>query len=91
MNMTISYSRLQKDLKWTCDKVCHEREPILVERRKGENIILISEKDYTSLMETAYLMRSSANAQRLIEALHRPRSEQMEFKDTHELKNAIDL
>nr|VFJ48107.1 MAG: antitoxin YefM [Candidatus Kentron sp. FM]VFJ48767.1 MAG: antitoxin YefM [Candidatus Kentron sp. FM]VFK09435.1 MAG: antitoxin YefM [Candidatus Kentron sp. FM] len=91
MNVTIPYSRLQESLQWTCDRVCHEHEPILVERGEGKNIVLLSEQDYTSLVETAYLMHSSANARRLTEAMHRSRSEQIVFADTNGLKNAIGL
>jgi len=91
MNVTVPYSRLQGNLQWTCDRVCHEHEPILVERGEGKNIVLLSEQDYASLAETAYLMRSCANARRLTEAMHRPRSEQIAFTDTNELKNAVGL
>nr|VFK58988.1 MAG: antitoxin YefM [Candidatus Kentron sp. TC] len=91
MNMTIPYSRFQENFKWTCDRVCQEREPILVERESDENIVLMSEQEYASLVETAYLTRSPANARRLVDAMRRPRSEQMKFSDIDELKNAVGL
>ena len=89
--MTISYSRLRDKLKATLDQVCEEHEPILVERKNGPNVVVVSEDDYTSLVETVYLMRSPANAQRLSEAMNRSRSEQTTFKDIGELKDEIGL
>ena len=67
MNMTISYSRLRDNLKSTCDQVCEEHEPVLVKRQNGDNVVLVAEEDYSSLIETAYLMRSPTNAKRLLE------------------------
>ncbi|HFE37490.1 MAG TPA: type II toxin-antitoxin system prevent-host-death family antitoxin [Gammaproteobacteria bacterium] len=91
MNMTISYSRLRDTLKNTCDQVCDEHEPILVKRQNGEDVVLVSAEDYSSLIETAYLMRSPANAERLLAAMNRDRSEQITFKDVNELRNAIGI
>ena len=51
--------------------VCVDHEPLLVTRRKGENVMLLSEDDYRSLEETAYLSRSPRNLKRLLEALNR--------------------
>lgn len=48
-----------------------EHEPLLVTRRKGENVMLLSEDDYRSLEETAYLSRSPKNLKRLLDALNR--------------------
>ena len=71
MGHEISYSQLRKNLKSCLDKVCSEHVPILVTRRKGENVMIISEDDYRSLEETAYLSSSPKNLKRILEALHR--------------------
>lgn len=71
MRHEISYSHLRKGLKSYLDQVCIEHEPLLVTRRKGENVMLLSEDDYRSLEETAYLSRSPKNLKRLLEALNR--------------------
>ncbi len=71
MRHEISYSEMRKSLKSYLDQVCSEHTPLLVTRRKGDNIMLLSEDDYRSLEETAYLSRSPRNLKRLLEALNR--------------------
>jgi antitoxin YefM len=71
MRHEISYSHLRSGLKSYLDRVCMEHEPLLVTRRKGENVMLLSEDDYRSLEETAYLSRSPKNLRRLLDALNR--------------------
>jgi len=71
MRHEISYSHLRKGLKTYLDKVCTDRNPLLVTRRNGENVVVLSEDDYLSLEETAYLSRSPKNLKRLLEALDR--------------------
>jgi antitoxin YefM len=56
-------------LKTAFNEVCAEHEPIVVERRKGGDVILRSHRDYNSLNETAYLLRAPANARRLLQAV----------------------
>ena len=62
---------MRKGLKNYFDQVCTEYEPLLVTRRKDENVMLLSEDGYRSLEETAYLSRSSKNLKSLLEALKR--------------------
>jgi antitoxin YefM len=71
MRHEISYSEMRKGLKGFLDQVCVDHTPLLITRRKGNNVILLSEDDYRSLEETAYLSRSPRNLERLIEALNR--------------------
>lgn len=71
MRHEISYSEMRKSLKSYLDQVCSEHTPLLVTRRKGENIMLLAEDDYRSLEETAYLSRSPRNLKRLLDALNR--------------------
>lgn len=71
MNYALSYSEIRKNLKAYLDQVCTEHSPLLVTRKRGENVVIISEEDYRSLEETAYLSRSPKNLKRLLEALNR--------------------
>ena len=71
MSLEISYSEMRKSLKSYLDQVCSDHKPLLITRRKGENVMLLSEDDYRSLEETAYLSRSPKNLKRLLEALNR--------------------
>ena len=78
MNLAISYSEMRKHLKQNFDRVCSDHIPILVTRKNGENIVVISEDDFQSLQETAYLCQSPKNLSRLIESLNRKKSHSLE-------------
>jgi antitoxin YefM len=69
----ISYSRLRAGLKAAMDKVCADHSPLVVERTEGGDVVLISREDCEALEETAYLLRSPANARRLLAAAARGR------------------
>ncbi|ANS80085.1 YefM protein (antitoxin to YoeB) [Serinicoccus hydrothermalis] len=47
------------------------REEVVVTRAGHEPVVIVSLADYESLRETAYLMRSPANARRLLDAMER--------------------
>jgi antitoxin YefM len=51
------------------DKVCDDREPIIVTRNGHQPVVLMSLEDYESLEETAFLLRSPNNARRIFEAI----------------------
>ncbi len=88
---SISYSELRANLKDAIDRVVNDHEPIAVKRAKGGDAVLVSREDYDSLMETAYLLRSPANAKRLLAAARRPKRQLKTFKTTAALKHALGL
>lgn len=69
MNSSTTYTKARKNLKGVFDHVCDTHTPYLVERREGGNVIVISEEDYNSLEETAYLLSSPKNAEHLAKSL----------------------
>ncbi len=58
------------------DRVTQDREPVIITRRGGAAAALIAVDDLESLLETVYLLRSPANAERLLAALARARAGQ---------------
>jgi len=67
----ITYSKARAELARLCDKVAEDREVVYITRRTKENVALIASKELSSLLETAHLLRSPKNAQRLLTALNR--------------------
>jgi len=53
------------------DSVTDDREAVVITRAGHEPVVMVSLADYESLRETAYLMRSPANARRLFDAMER--------------------
>jgi antitoxin YefM len=78
-------------LKQALDTVCADHEPLRVERKNGEAVVVISETDFASLEETAYLLRSPENARRLIGALHGDRRTDKRFASVDELRAKLGL
>jgi antitoxin YefM len=55
------------------DLAIKDREIVIVRRRKGDAVAMIAADELSSLMETAHLLRSPKNAERLLSALGRSR------------------
>ena len=53
------------------DQVTATREPVLIRRRGKEAVALIAADELAGWIETAHLLRSPKNAQRLLEAVER--------------------
>jgi antitoxin YefM len=66
---TITYSAARAGLAKTMKKVCKDHEPVIITRQKEESVVMLSLEDYSSLEETAYLMRVPKNARRLLESI----------------------
>lgn len=68
---TTSYSDLRKNLAATLDRVTEDHEPVIITRDRGKPAaVLISLEDLASYEETAHLLRSPRNAERLLSAIH---------------------
>ena len=65
----INYSTARNTLARAINRVVDNHEAIIITRKKGKNAVLMSLEDYDSLIETAYLLRSPTNAQRLLKAV----------------------
>ena len=65
----ISYSKARAEFARICSKVAEDSEVVYISRRKKDDVALIAAKELSSLLETAHLLRSPKNAQRLLTAL----------------------
>jgi len=63
-----SYSDVRANLKRYCDEVAEGGEPLIIQRRRGADVALVSVDELVGLEETAHLLRSPKNARRLLEA-----------------------
>ncbi|HFQ93803.1 MAG TPA: type II toxin-antitoxin system prevent-host-death family antitoxin [Anaerolineae bacterium] len=65
----ISYMRARSNLAKTMEKVIRDHTPLLITRKNKDAVVLISLADYEAMEETAYLLQSPKNAQRLLESI----------------------
>ncbi len=66
---TTTFSYARQHLASTMDSITQNHTPITITRQNKEPIVMISLEDYSSMQETAYLMQSNKNAQRLNNAI----------------------
>ena len=71
MAIHTTYSKARQNLSKLLDEVTKNQETVIIKRRRGDSVVMMSERDATSLFETAHLLRSPRNAIRLLTALGR--------------------
>ena len=69
-----TYSALRANLASYLDRVTDDREVVVVKRRGARDVAIIAADELAGLEETAYLLRSPANARRLSQALAESRA-----------------
>jgi antitoxin YefM len=65
----ITYSEARAELASTIKRVCRDRAPIIITRKREDAVVMMSLADYESLTETAYLLRNPRNAKRLLDSI----------------------
>ena len=65
----ISYTSVRANLAKTMEKVCNDHAPVIITRKSESPVVMLSLEDYQAMEETAYLLRSPANARRLLESI----------------------
>lgn len=75
MAIQTTYTQARANLSSLLDQVTQNREVVIIQRRGGEDVAMISADELTGLLETAHLLRSPNNARRLLSALDRVRKE----------------
>jgi antitoxin YefM len=65
----ISYTAARANLAKTMEKVCNDHEPVIITRKREDPVVMVSLADYKAMEETSYLLRSPANARKLLESI----------------------
>jgi antitoxin YefM len=74
MSIETTYTAARANLAKLLDSTVEDREIVLIRRRGAEDVALIAADELESLLETAHLLRSPRNAERLLTALQRARA-----------------
>ncbi len=65
----VSYSSVRANLATNMRRVCEDHAPLVITRQGEPSVVMLSLEDFNALEETAHLLRSPANAQRLLSAI----------------------
>ena len=91
MTIQTTYTQARDGLAKLLDQVTHNREIVVIQRRGEEEVAMIAASELESLMETAYLLRSPANAERLLSALGRALKNEVQPQSTDALRREVGL
>ncbi len=79
----VSYTELRNSLKSIMDRACYDHDPVIITRKSGEHMVLLSLEDYKSMEETNYLLSNPYNAEHLrssLEEFHQGKGIPFELK-----------
>lgn len=88
---TLSYTEARGRLASIWDKTIETREPVTFSRRGKESVVMLPLDEWRSMEETAYLLRSPANARRLLSSLDRINRGEYETFTMDELRAKFNL
>jgi antitoxin YefM len=91
MAIETTYTLARANLAKLLDEVTGNRETVVIHRRGEEDVALIAASELASLTETAHLLRSPRNAERLLTALARARAGEGKPSSVDELRRELGL
>ena len=86
-----TYTALRENLASYLDRVVDDREVVVVKRRGAPDVAIIAADELAGLEETAYLLRSPANARRLLESLRELNRGKGKKTTVEELRRSVGL
>lgn len=91
MTIQTTYTHARAHLASLIDEVAKNREVVIIQRRGSEDVAMIAADELAGILETAHLLRSPANAERLLSALERVRKGTGTPQTIDELRDAVGL
>ena len=91
MTIEFTYTSAREQFASLLDRVTKDREVVVIQRRGSEDVAMISADELASLTETAYLMRSPQNAERILSALARALKNEGQSQSIEDLRREVGL
>ena len=91
MAIQTTYTQARANLAKLLDEVTQNQEVVVISRRKAEDVAMISASELRSILEIHHLLRSPQNAERLLAALNRAKSEKLPAQSLGNLKQEVGL
>lgn len=89
MPIQTTYTQARASLAKLMDEVTHNRQVVIIQRRGEEDVAMVSADELESLLETAHLLRSPKNAERLLTALGRALRDETPSITLEQLRNEV--
>lgn len=91
MTIQTTYSKARDNFDSLLEQVTADREIVIINRRGSEGVAMVAASEISSLLETAHLLRSPKNAQRLLKALHCAQAETLKLQPLDEFRREAAL
>ncbi len=91
MEAQTTYQQARLNFARLCKQVSDNREIVRIKRQGGADVALIAADELESLLETAHLLRSPRNAERLLAALAQARTQVGEPQSPNQLRQEVGL
>jgi antitoxin YefM len=91
MAIQTTYTHARARLASLLDEVVKNREVVIIRRRGSEDVAMIAADELNGILETAHLLRSPANAERLVSALEGVRKQSGRPQTVEELRREVGL
>jgi antitoxin YefM len=91
MTIQTTYTQARGGLAKLLDQVTQNREVVVIQRRGEEDVAMIAASELEALLETAFLLRSPANAERLLSALGRALKNENHPQSLESLRQEVNL
>jgi antitoxin YefM len=91
MPVETTYTRLRQGLATVLKQVANDQEVVIVRRKGAGDVALVPAEELAGLIETAHLLRSPRNAQRLLRALRRAEHHKGRPEPLEKLRHAMRL
>jgi len=91
MTIQTTYTHARARLASLLDEVAKNREVVVIQRRGSEDVAMIAADELAGLLETAHLLRSPRNAERLLSALERVRKRTGTPQTIDELRDRVGI
>ena len=89
MAIQTTYTQARANLASLLDEVTKNREIVIIQRRGSEDVAMITADELAGVLETAHLIRSPKNAERLLTALDRVRKGSGSPQTIDDLRNEV--
>jgi antitoxin YefM len=91
MAIQTTYTHARANLAKLCNEVTLNQEVVIINRRGAQDVALIAAAELASLAETAHLLRSPKNAERLLQALTRAKARTVKPQTVKRLREEVGL
>ena len=91
MTIQTTYTNARARFASLIDEVVKNREVVIIQRRGSEDVAMIAADELAGILETAHLLRSPVNAERLISSLEKVRKKTGTPQTIDELRAEVGL